>query len=104
MTRLEVVTHCQHLRSYEAPNRDYYGSLLPGIHICTIVVYIHMQLYGERLHMNSRFVTACASHHLSSRAAYYGVFDGHAGPRASEYTAQHLHKNILAKFPKGELQ
>ena len=54
--------------------------------------------------MNSRFVTAYASHHLSSQAAYYGVFDGHAGPRASEYTAQHLHKNILAKFPKGELQ
>lgn len=33
--------------------------------------------------------------------AYYGVFDGHAGPRASEYAAQHLHQNILAKVPQG---
>ena len=37
-----------------------------------------------------------------SRTAYYGVFDGHAGPRASKFTAEHLHKNIVAKFPKGE--
>ena len=36
--------------------------------------------------------------------AYYGVFDGHAGPKASDYTAQHLHKNIADKFPKGGLQ
>jgi len=37
-----------------------------------------------------------------SRVAYYGVFDGHAGPRASKFTAEHLHKNIIAKFPEGE--
>ena len=37
-----------------------------------------------------------------SRVAYYGVFDGHAGPRASKFTAEHLHKNVIAKFPVGE--
>ena len=33
--------------------------------------------------------------------AYYGVFDGHAGPRASQFAADHLHKNIVSRFPKG---
>lgn len=43
---------------------------------------------------------ACPTLH-SSRAAYYAVFDGHGGPRASVYTAENLHKNIIARFPKG---
>ncbi len=38
---------------------------------------------------------------FSSRMAYYGVFDGHAGPRASVFAAENLHKNIMAKFPQG---
>lgn len=38
-----------------------------------------------------------------SRVAYYGVFDGHAGHRASEFTAQHLHKRILDTLPRGEV-
>ena len=29
------------------------------------------------------------------------MFDGHAGPRASRFAAEHLHKNIMTKFPKG---
>ncbi|CAH3038494.1 unnamed protein product [Porites lobata] len=37
-----------------------------------------------------------------SRMCYYGVFDGHAGPRAAQFAADHLHKNIILKFPKGE--
>ena len=37
----------------------------------------------------------------SSRVAFFGVFDGHAGPRASKFTADHLHKNIMANLPKG---
>lgn len=36
-----------------------------------------------------------------SRMCYYGVFDGHAGHRASQFAAEHLHKNIILKFPKG---
>ncbi|XP_065891028.1 integrin-linked kinase-associated serine/threonine phosphatase 2C-like isoform X2 [Dysidea avara] len=39
-----------------------------------------------------------------SRMAYYGVFDGHAGPRASQFAADHLHKNIVSRFPKGTIQ
>ena len=42
-------------------------------------------------------------HSFSSRVAYYGVFDGHAGPRASKFAAEHLHMNIRDKLPKGEL-
>ena len=38
---------------------------------------------------------------LRSRVAYYGVFDGHAGSRASTYTAEHLHQNIKSCLPKG---
>ena len=37
----------------------------------------------------------------SSRAAYYGIFDGHAGPKASQFAADNLHKNIVSRFPKG---
>ncbi len=37
----------------------------------------------------------------SSRMCYYGVFDGHAGHRAAQFAADHLHKNIVLKFPKG---
>ncbi|XP_058964668.2 integrin-linked kinase-associated serine/threonine phosphatase 2C-like [Pocillopora verrucosa] len=37
-----------------------------------------------------------------SRMCYYGVFDGHAGPKAAQFAAEHLHKNIVLKFPKGE--
>ncbi len=37
-----------------------------------------------------------------SRVAYYGVFDGHAGPRASEFSAHYLHGNIMAKMPQGD--
>lgn len=33
------------------------------------------------------------------RLAYYAVFDGHSGARASQYAAKHLHENIKKKFP-----
>ena len=36
-----------------------------------------------------------------SRVAYYGVFDGHGGDKASKYTAEHLHQNIRSLLPKG---
>ncbi|KAK3715046.1 hypothetical protein QZH41_012112 [Actinostola sp. cb2023] len=34
--------------------------------------------------------------------AYYAVFDGHVGPRASQFAAKHLHLNIKNKLTKGE--
>ena len=37
-----------------------------------------------------------------SRVAYYGVFDGHAGPKASKFTAENLHNNIKDRLPKGQ--
>uniref|UniRef100_A0A8C4QZM1 PPM-type phosphatase domain-containing protein n=1 Tax=Eptatretus burgeri TaxID=7764 RepID=A0A8C4QZM1_EPTBU len=37
-----------------------------------------------------------------SRISYYAVFDGHGGVRASRYSAQTLHLNLVKRFPKGE--
>ncbi|XP_031428993.1 integrin-linked kinase-associated serine/threonine phosphatase 2C isoform X2 [Clupea harengus] len=37
-----------------------------------------------------------------SRLAYFAVFDGHAGARASRFAAEHLHHTLVAKFPKGD--
>jgi integrin-linked kinase-associated serine/threonine phosphatase 2C len=36
-----------------------------------------------------------------TRIGYYGLFDGHAGARASHFAADKLHENIVTKFPKG---
>ena len=41
---------------------------------------------------------------FSSRVAYYGVFDGHAGSRASTFASENLHKNITTYLPKGKEQ
>lgn len=38
----------------------------------------------------------------SSRVAFYGVYDGHAGPKASKFAAEHLHINIRDGLPKGQ--
>ena len=38
----------------------------------------------------------------SSRVAFYGVYDGHAGPKASKFTAEHLHIDIRDRLPKGQ--
>lgn len=37
-----------------------------------------------------------------SRVAYFAVFDGHGGSRASQYAAEHLHLVLAKKFPTGE--
>ncbi|KAI5625469.1 integrin-linked kinase-associated serine/threonine phosphatase 2C isoform X1 [Silurus asotus] len=39
-----------------------------------------------------------------SRLAYFAVFDGHGGARASQFAAEHLHHTLLSKFPKGEVE
>ncbi|XP_046891541.1 integrin-linked kinase-associated serine/threonine phosphatase 2C [Hypomesus transpacificus] len=36
-----------------------------------------------------------------SRVAYFAVFDGHGGARASRFAAEHLHHTLALKFPKG---
>ncbi|XP_019628071.1 PREDICTED: integrin-linked kinase-associated serine/threonine phosphatase 2C-like [Branchiostoma belcheri] len=65
---------------------------------------------GEREEMQDAHVImddfthqfSCLSPKIS-RLAYYGVYDGHGGKRASLYTADNLHNNIADKFPKGDV-
>ncbi|XP_071944453.1 integrin-linked kinase-associated serine/threonine phosphatase 2C-like isoform X2 [Antedon mediterranea] len=38
-----------------------------------------------------------------SRIAYYAVFDGHGGARASTFAASKLHSHIIQKFPKTDV-
>lgn len=33
--------------------------------------------------------------------SYYAVFDGHGGTRASKHAAEHLHRNLKERLPKG---
>ncbi|XP_072036058.1 integrin-linked kinase-associated serine/threonine phosphatase 2C-like [Amphiura filiformis] len=37
------------------------------------------------------------------RVAYYAVFDGHCGSKASQHAANVLHKKLISKFPRGEV-
>ncbi|XP_029529798.2 integrin-linked kinase-associated serine/threonine phosphatase 2C isoform X1 [Oncorhynchus nerka] len=39
-----------------------------------------------------------------SRLAYFAVFDGHGGARASRFAAEHLHHTLALKFPKVETE
>ncbi|KAI4883100.1 hypothetical protein NFI96_023007, partial [Prochilodus magdalenae] len=39
-----------------------------------------------------------------SRLAYFAVFDGHGGARASQHAAENLHHTLISKFPKGEVE
>jgi integrin-linked kinase-associated serine/threonine phosphatase 2C len=32
--------------------------------------------------------------------SYYAVFDGHAGPRAADFCARHMHKVLAGKLSK----
>uniref|UniRef100_A0A3Q3ACL2 Integrin-linked kinase-associated serine/threonine phosphatase n=1 Tax=Kryptolebias marmoratus TaxID=37003 RepID=A0A3Q3ACL2_KRYMA len=41
---------------------------------------------------------------LMSRVSYFAVFDGHGGARASRYAAEHLHLNLVKKFPSGDAE
>jgi len=58
-----------------------------------------MGLHVSMTHMFLVFICCAARCRLS----YYAVFDGHGGGRASKYAAQHLHKIIADKFPKGNV-
>ncbi|XP_048836069.1 integrin-linked kinase-associated serine/threonine phosphatase 2C isoform X2 [Brienomyrus brachyistius] len=66
---------------------------------------------GEREEMQDAHVilpdlnTSMSSLHQEvSRLAYFAVFDGHGGSRASHFAAEHLHHTLALKFPKGEVQ
>ncbi|CAM4549007.1 unnamed protein product [Leuciscus chuanchicus] len=39
-----------------------------------------------------------------SRLAYFAVFDGHGGARASQFAADNLHHTLVSKFPKGDVE
>lgn len=39
-----------------------------------------------------------------SRLAYFAVFDGHGGARASQFAAENLHHTLASKFPKGDVE
>jgi len=51
-------------------------------------------IQGRRQHMEDTF-QAATDLGGDPKKAFYGVFDGHGGPHASEYAAEHLHKLIL---------
>jgi serine/threonine protein phosphatase PrpC len=37
------------------------------------------------------------------RVAFFAVYDGHGGARASRFASKNLHKFLLDKFPKGNV-
>lgn len=65
---------------------------------------------GEREDMQDAHVIQDAYHtdipqlHGSiCRLAYYAVFDGHNGSRASRHASQQLHRQLATRFPKGDM-
>ena len=38
-----------------------------------------------------------------SRAAFFGVYDGHGGPKVAQYAGTHLHKLIVTDKAYGNL-
>ncbi|XP_026082914.1 integrin-linked kinase-associated serine/threonine phosphatase 2C-like isoform X3 [Carassius auratus] len=64
---------------------------------------------GEREEMQDAHVllpelTATNLPSQVSRLAYFAVFDGHGGARASQFAAENLHQTLLSKFPKGDVE
>ncbi|XP_016390628.1 integrin-linked kinase-associated serine/threonine phosphatase 2C-like isoform X1 [Sinocyclocheilus rhinocerous] len=62
---------------------------------------------GEREEMQDAHVllpdlTATNLPSQVSRLAYFAVFDGHGGARASQFAAENLHHTLVSKFPKGD--
>jgi serine/threonine protein phosphatase PrpC len=51
-------------------------------------------IQGKRPHMEDTYQAAVDLGGDPTKA-FYGVFDGHGGAHASEYTAENLHKLIL---------
>lgn len=50
------------------------------------------------------FLRCCPSSHRSvQQMAFYAVFDGHGGMRASSCAAATLHENLASKLPEGDL-
>ncbi|KXJ19103.1 integrin-linked kinase-associated serine/threonine phosphatase 2C isoform X2 [Exaiptasia diaphana] len=61
---------------------------------------------GEREDMQDahvildEFLSEVTPAQVSCNMSYYAVFDGHVGPRASQFAAKHLHENIKKKIAK----
>ncbi|KAK7301722.1 hypothetical protein RJT34_12594 [Clitoria ternatea] len=49
---------------------------------------------GRRQHMEDRY-SAAVDLHGKPKQAFFGIFDGHGGTKASEYAAHNLEKNVL---------
>ncbi|XP_028189245.1 probable protein phosphatase 2C 25 isoform X1 [Glycine soja] len=49
---------------------------------------------GRRHHMEDRF-SAAVDLHGQPKQAFFGIFDGHGGTKASEFAAHNLEKNVL---------
>lgn len=41
---------------------------------------------------------------LQGHRGFFGIYDGHAGEKAAEYTAEHLHRDVLALYDKHKLE
>ncbi|XP_047317634.1 probable protein phosphatase 2C 25 [Impatiens glandulifera] len=49
---------------------------------------------GRRENMEDRYTAAVVNQQGNSKQGFFGVFDGHGGAYAAEYSAKHLEKNI----------
>ncbi|RDX66186.1 putative protein phosphatase 2C 25, partial [Mucuna pruriens] len=49
---------------------------------------------GRRHHMEDRY-SAAVNLHGEPKQAFFGIFDGHGGTKASEFAAHNLEKNVL---------
>ncbi|CAJ2640312.1 putative protein phosphatase 2C 25-like protein [Trifolium pratense] len=49
---------------------------------------------GSRKHMEDRY-SASVNLHGESKQAFFGIFDGHGGTKASEFAAHNLENNVL---------
>ncbi|KAK7305422.1 hypothetical protein VNO77_43328 [Canavalia gladiata] len=51
---------------------------------------------GRRHHMEDRY-SAAVDIHGEPKQAFFGIFDGHGGTKASEFAAHNLEKNVLGE-------
>ncbi|EDV24253.1 uncharacterized protein TRIADDRAFT_26627, partial [Trichoplax adhaerens] len=68
------------------------------------------EMQGERDEMQDAYyiqddLTGCFDEKPKNadKLGFYGIFDGHAGKRASQYAAENLHKLIVQMYPKGKV-
>lgn len=78
------------------------------------VVWSYFPYIGRQAFLRTIFVILNSSKQLCrltltwccfvrTNASFYAVYDGHGGDKAARFSAQHLHKYLAGKFPKGLL-